>query len=157
MRYICILLAFLAFPLWANPGDMPAPQQLAMRYMQALTEHDYSKLEQFYDRESVFYDRTAGRKYKGERHILSFMRRAHRGVLEYDFNLEHMYNSGSFVVMIGSYHLKGPGEQFGKPGKIIEIAVPGVTTLSLDMARKRVKEHIDLIDYQTMSDQLAMQ
>ncbi|MGI2257819.1 nuclear transport factor 2 family protein [Shewanella sp. GXUN23E] len=147
----------LSFSALGNQGEMPREQQLAMNYMQALTTHNYSKLEQFYDRETVFSDRTAGRKYTGEIHILDFLRRAHEGVLEYRFNLEHMYNSGSLVVMIGSYYLKGPGDQFGKPGKIIEVAVYGVTTLKLDMAKKRVKEHIDLIDYQTMADQLAPQ
>lgn len=78
-------------------------------------------------------------------------------MLEYDFNIEHMYNAGSLVVMIGNYHFKGPGEQFGKPGKIIDVAIPGVTSLKLDMRNHRVTEHVDLIDYQTMSDQLAMQ
>ena len=78
-------------------------------------------------------------------------------MLEYDFNIEHMYNAGSLVVMIGNYHFKGPGEQFGKPGKIIDVAIPGVTSLKLDMRNHRVAEHVDLIDYQTMSDQLAMQ
>ncbi|MGL6014026.1 MAG: nuclear transport factor 2 family protein, partial [Shewanella oncorhynchi] len=34
---------------------------------------------------------------------------------------------------------------------------PGVTSLKIDMLNRRVTEHVDLIDYQTMSDQLAMQ
>ncbi|MCF1426809.1 MAG: ester cyclase [Shewanella sp.] len=147
----------MSFSALGSPGDMPIEQQLAMKYMQALTSHNYNKLAQFYDRETVFFDRTAGRKYTGGTHILDFLRRAHKGVMEYRFNLEHMYNSGSLVVMIGSYYLKGPGEQFGKPGKIIEIAVSGVTCLELDTSKGRVKEHIDLIDYQTMADQLALQ
>jgi hypothetical protein len=61
------------------------------------------------------------------------------------------------VVMIGNYHLRGPGEQFGKPGKIIDIAVPGVTTLKFDPNTQRLTEHVDLMDYQTMSDQLQSQ
>lgn len=149
-------LAFASKNL-ASLGEMPEPQKLAVQYIKALTDHNYDILSHFYDRESVFYDRTANKKYSGRRHILAFFQRAHKGVLEYSFNLEHMYNSGALVVMIGNYHFKGPGEQFGKPGKIIEIAVPGVTTLNLDMAKDKVKEHIDFIDYQTMSDQLAMQ
>ena len=130
---------------------------MAMRYIQALTEHDYDTLNHFYNRDSVFYDKTAGRKYTGARHIIDFLERAHNGVLEYEFNIEHMYNTGSLVVMIGNYHFKGPGEQFGKPGKIIDVAIPGVTTLKLDMYNDRVTEHMDLIDYQTMSDQLSAQ
>lgn len=141
----------------ANSGDMPKEQQMAVRYIQALTEHDYDALRSFYNRDSVFYDKTAGKKYTGERHIIDFLERAHSGVLEYEFNIEHMYNSGSLVVLIGNYHFKGPGEQFGKPGKIIDVAIPGVTTLKLDMFNQRITEHMDLIDYQTMSDQLAMQ
>ncbi|MBV7314258.1 ester cyclase [Shewanella sp. NIFS-20-20] len=136
---------------------MPQEQQLAMTYMQALSEHNYEALYSFYDRETVFNDRTAGREYIGERHIIEFLKRAHQGVLEYGFNVEHMYNSGSLVVMIGSYQFKGPGDLFGKPGKIINIAIPGVTTLKLDMVTERVKEHLDLIDYQTMQDQLQTQ
>ncbi|MBT1444476.1 nuclear transport factor 2 family protein [Shewanella sp. JM162201] len=136
---------------------MPKEQQMAVDYINALTSHDYQTLETFYNRDSVFQDRTAGRKYKGGRFIIEFFERAHEGVLEYQFNIEHMYNSGSLVVMIGNYRLKGPGEQFGKPGKIIEVAVPAVTTLKLDMRNHRVTEHIDLVDYQTLSDQLSMQ
>ncbi len=157
MRYLWLSLFLFSSLTLAAPGDMPREQQLAMNYMQALTSHNYTKLKEFYDRETVFYDRTAGKKYTGEVHILSFLRRAHKGVMEYRFNLEHMYNSGSLVVMIGSYYLKGPGDQFGKPGKIIEVAVPGVTSLKLDTDKGRIREHIDLIDYQTMSDQLAPQ
>lgn len=110
-----------------------------------------------YNRDSIFFDKTANRKYTGGRFIIDFLERAHQGVLEYDFNIEHMYNAGSLVVMIGNYHFKGPGEQFGKPGKIIDVAIPAVTSLKLDMLNRRVTEHVDLIDYQTMSDQLAMQ
>ncbi len=141
----------------ASNGEMPRAQQLAMQYMQALTGHNYDQLRQFYNRDSVFIDRTAGREYTGSRHIIEFLERAHRGVLEFKFTVEHMYNSGSLVVMIGHYHLRGPGEQFGKPGKIIEIAVPGVTTLKLNMTTERIKEHLDFIDYQTMKDQLSAQ
>ena len=141
----------------ANTGEMPTEQLLAVKYMNALTEHDYKTLRKFYNRDSVFFDKTANRKYTGGRFIIDFLERAHEGVLEYNFNIEHMYNAGSLVVMIGNYHLKGPGEQFGKPGKIIDIAIPGVTSLKLDMLNHRVIEHMDLLDYQTMSDQLAMQ
>nr|WP_081933419.1 nuclear transport factor 2 family protein [Shewanella mangrovi] len=136
---------------------MPQEQQLAISYIKALTSHDYDELATFYGRDSVFNDATAGRSYTGGRHIIDFFERAHRGVLEYDFNIEHMFNTGSLVVMIGNYHFKGPGEQFGKPGKIIDVAIPGVTTLNLDVNRHRVNKHIDYIDYQTMSDQLAAQ
>ncbi|QSX31763.1 nuclear transport factor 2 family protein [Shewanella cyperi] len=136
---------------------MPREQQMAVNYIKALTDHDYATLATFYNRDSVFQDRTAGRKYKGGRFIIGFFQRAHAGVLEYNFNIEHMYNTGSLVVMIGNYHFKGPGEQFGKPGKIIDVAVPAVTTLALDLNNHRVQEHLDLIDYQTMADQLSMQ
>lgn len=157
LRYLCLILAFISLPSMAANGEMPVEQQLAVKYIQALTDHDYKTLIAFYNRDSVFNDRTAGKKYTGKRHILSFLKRAHQGVLEYGFNIEHMFNSGSLVVMIGSYHYKGPGEQFGKPGKIIDLAIPGVTTVKLDMGTHRVKEHEDLMDYQTMSDQLAIQ
>ncbi|MFQ6371355.1 nuclear transport factor 2 family protein [Shewanella sp. YIC-542] len=147
----------MSLPLSANNSEMPAEQQMAMSYLKAYTNHNYPKLATFYNRDSVFVDVTAGRSYTGRRHIIEFLERAHRGVLEYDFNIEHMFNSGALVVMIGNYHFKGPGEQFGKPGKIIDIAVPGVTTLKLDLLNHRVSKHQDFIDYQTMTDQLAAQ
>lgn len=153
------MFASLVIPVsaQANSGEMPQEQQLAVKYMDALTEHNYKTLITFYNRDSIFFDKTANRKYTGGRFIIDFLERAHQGVLEYDFNIEHMYNAGSLVVMIGNYHFKGPGEQFGKPGKIIDVAIPAVTSLKLDMLNRRVTEHVDLIDYQTMSDQLAMQ
>ncbi len=157
LQLFSLLLVLFSLPSFANIGDMPKEQQLAVKYIKALTSQDYAKLTSFYNRDSVFNDRTAKRKYTGKRHILNFLKRAHRGVLEYNFNIEHMYNSGSLVVLIGNYHYKGPGEQFGKPGRIIDLAIPGVTTLSLDMTNNRVKEHQDLMDYQTMSDQLSTQ
>ncbi|MGI2092483.1 nuclear transport factor 2 family protein [Shewanella oncorhynchi] len=163
MRILCFILCLIFVPalnpaaVQANSGEMPQEQQLAVKYMNALTEHDYKTLRKFYNRESVFFDKTANRKYTGGRFIIDFLERAHEGVLEYNFNIEHMYNAGSLVVMIGNYHFKGPGEQFGKPGKIIDVAIPGVTSLKIDMLNRRVTEHVDLIDYQTMSDQLAMQ
>ncbi len=136
---------------------MPLEQQYAMEYITALTKHDYKSLRYFYDRDTVFYDKTANVTYTGRRHILEFFSRAHAGVLEYSLDIEHMYNAGSLVVIIGNYRLRGPGEQFGKPGKIIDIAVPGVTTLKFNMSKKRVEEHQDLMDYQTMADQLSTQ
>lgn len=157
LRYLCLTFLLTSFTSSANTGEMPAEQQLAVRYIQAVTDHDYQALNRFYNRESIFNDRTASKTYTGRRHIISFLRRAHQGVLEYDFNIEHMFNSGSLVVMIGSYHYKGPGEQFGKPGKIIDLAIPGVTTVKLDMDNHRVSKHEDLMDYQTMVDQLAVQ
>ncbi|PKG56668.1 hypothetical protein CXF83_18130 [Shewanella sp. Choline-02u-19] len=157
LRLFSLILVFFSLPCLANNGDMPKEQQLAVKYIQAFTRQDYAKLTSFYSRDSVFNDRTAKLKYTGKRHILQFLKRAHLGVLEYSFNVEHMFNSGSLVVMIGNYHYKGPGEQFGKPGRIIDIAIPGVTTLSLDMTNNRIKEHQDLMDYQTMSDQLSTQ
>jgi hypothetical protein len=157
LRIILFILGLSCFSALANPSNMPEEQELAMHYLQALTGHDYDTLHRFYNRDSVFYDKTAEKKYTGTRHIIDFLERAHEGVLEYQFNVEHMYNTGPLVVMIGNYHFKGPGEQFGKPGKIIDIAVPGVTTLTLDMHHRRIKEHMDLIDYQTVSDQLSMQ
>lgn len=157
VRYICLILALTSTSSVAKPGDMPKEQQLAVKYIQAVTDHDYKALNAFYDRKSIFNDRTASKTYTGRRHIISFLRRAHQGVLEYGFNIEHMFNSGSLVIMIGSYHYKGPGEQFGKPGKIIDLAIPGVTTVKLDMATHRVSKHEDLMDYQTMADQLAIQ
>ncbi|SQH75567.1 conserved protein of unknown function [Shewanella benthica] len=156
-RCLCLVLAFICLPSVANTKEMPLEQQLAVKYIQAVTDHDYQALYAFYDRNSVFKDRTAGKTYTGRRHIISFLRRAHQGVLEYGFNIEHMFNSGSLVVMIGSYHYRGPGDQFGKPGKIIDLAIPGVTTVKLDMDNRRVEKHEDLMDYQTMADQLAVQ
>ncbi|BAJ00879.1 nuclear transport factor 2 family protein [Shewanella violacea] len=157
LRNLCLVLAFACLPSVANTGKMPLEQQLAVKYIQAVTEHDYQALNAFYDRDSVFKDRTASKTYTGRRHIINFLRRAHQGVLEYAFNIEHMFNSGSLVVMIGSYHYRGPGDQFGKPGKIIDLAIPGVTTINLDMTNQRVEQHVDLMDYQTMADQLAVQ
>ncbi|ARD21533.1 nuclear transport factor 2 family protein [Shewanella sp. MMG014] len=161
MRLIGLLcsayLFLMSFSSQAAVGEMPKVQQLAVQYIQALTDHDYRQLRRFYNRDSVFYDKTANVTYTGGRHIIEFLERAHEGVLEYRFNIEHMFNTGSLVVLIGNYHLRGPGDQFGKPGKIIEIAVPGVTTLKFDLNTERMTEQVDLMDYQTMSDQLQSQ
>lgn len=155
--FLTSILVLMPLITQAKPGDMPIEQQMAVKYIQALTDHDYRTLGTFYNRDSVFFDRTASKKYQGRRDILEFFERAHRGVLEYDFNIEHMYNAGSLVVMIGNYHYRGPGSLFGKPGKVIELAIPGVTTVKLDLTNHRVTAHEDLMDYQTMQDQLATQ
>ncbi|GGP86002.1 nuclear transport factor 2 family protein [Shewanella ulleungensis] len=158
MRIILLLCCLLSsFSISANIGDMPKEQQLAMKYMEALTDHDYSTLRRFYSRETIFFDKTANTTYTGGRQIIGFLQRAHEGVLEYRLNIEHMFNTGSLVVIIGSYRLRGPGDQFGKPGKIIDLAVPGVTTLKFDNNTERLIEQMDLMDYQTMSDQLESQ
>ncbi|MCL1141926.1 nuclear transport factor 2 family protein [Shewanella gaetbuli] len=158
MRLISLLLIiFMSFSAHANIGDMPEEQQLAMQYIKAYTDHDFRSLRHFYNRDSVFFDKTANVKYTGTRHIIEFLTRAHEGVLEYRLNIEHMFNNGSIVVIIGSYRLRGPGDQYGKPGRIIDIAVPGVTTLKFDMGTRRIIEHMDLMDYQTMADQLESQ
>ena len=158
MRLIILFCCLLcSLPTKASNGTMPLEQKLAMEYVEALTEQDYKTLRRFYTRDSLFFDNTADRKYLGERQIVSFFERAHEGVLEYRFNIEHMFNSGSLVVIIGNYRFRGPGEQFGKPDKIIEVAVPGVTTLKFDMKTQRLIEHMDLMDYQTLTDQLESQ
>ncbi|WP_095498144.1 ester cyclase [Paraferrimonas haliotis] len=141
----------------AYADDMPAEQKLALAYLDAYSKNEFSKVEQYYSRESIFEDKTAKRKYKGRYRIINFLKRARSGILESRFQIDHMFNSGSLVVVIGSQYYRGPGEQFGKPGKIIELAIPGVTTLTLDMTENQVKEHIDLLDYQTMTDQLLTQ
>jgi limonene-1,2-epoxide hydrolase len=157
LRILSLILCLVCFHVSAKVGDRPIEQQLALGYIKALTEHDYQALRRFYNRDSVFYDKTADTKYIGTRSIIAFLQRSHEGVLEFDFNIEHMFNTGPLVVMIGNYHLRGPGEQFGKPGKIIDIAVPGVTTLKFDPNTQRLTEQVDLMDYQTMSDQLQSQ
>lgn len=158
MRLISLLFCLLlSVQTHANIGDMPAEQQLAIQYIEAYTDHDFRTLKQFYTRDSVFFDKTAGVEYKGERQIIAFLTRAHEGVLEYRLNIEHMFNNGAIVVIIGSYSLRDPGDQYGKPDKIIDIAVPGVTTLKFDMKTQRLIEHMDLMDYQTMADQLESQ
>jgi limonene-1,2-epoxide hydrolase len=157
LRIISLLLCLICFSVSAKVGDRPVEQLLALGYIKALTEHDYETLKSYYSRDTIFYDKTAETKYIGTRHIIAFLQRSHEGVLEFDFNIEHMFNTGTLVVMIGNYHLRGPGDQFGKPGRIIDIAVPGVTTLKFDSNTQRLIEQVDLMDYQTMSDQLQSQ
>ncbi len=161
---IAMTLSCLLIHFQINAGSLPIDnikrpeaQILALDYIKALTARNYQALATFYSRDTHFYDKTAGKRYTGGRHIIDFFKRAHADVESYQFNIEHMYNSGSFVVMIGNYHLVGAGKQFGKPGKTINIAVPGVTTVKLDLTTHRIKQHTDFIDYQTMADQLATQ
>ncbi|WP_299492319.1 nuclear transport factor 2 family protein [uncultured Shewanella sp.] len=154
---ILILLLFTNLSAKASNGTMPAEQAMAVDYMDALTHQKFKKLTHYYNRDSIFFDKTANRKYIGRDNILYFLKRVQQGVLEYKFTIDHMFNSGSLVVLIGNYYYKGPGDLFGKPGKIIDLAIPSVTMLTLDMNKRRVKEHQDLLDYQTMSDQLAIQ
>ncbi|WP_163931996.1 nuclear transport factor 2 family protein [Paraferrimonas sp. SM1919] len=158
--YACLsilILFFSSFSFGFGYDSLPKEQQMALQYMRAVTDNDYRKLLNFYNRDSTFEDRTAGKSYTGARDILTFLKRAHAHVHEYEFNIEQMYNSGSLVIMIGNYYLKGPGKQFGKPGKIIEVAIPGVTTLIVDVNNHRIKKHTDLLDYAAMKEQLSMQ
>ena len=158
MRAFFLLVSlFFSMSVFAKNGDIPAEQKFAMDYIHTITSNDMAKLGSFYNRNSVFQDKTANKKYVGKSHILAFFKRAHKGLLEYKFTLEHMFNSGSMVVLVGSYSYKGLGQQFGKHGKVINISVPGVTTLEVDVANHRIKKHVDLIDYQTMDDQLEIQ
>nr|WP_245837105.1 ester cyclase [Paraferrimonas sedimenticola] len=154
------LLCFLigtAFAVSTHAEDIPKEQKLALAYLDAYNHSDFSKLNRFYNRETVFNDRTAKRKYTGRYKIVNFLQRARAGVLETKVQVEHMFNQGSLVVIIGSHYYRGPGEQFGKPGKMIELAIPGVTTLSVDTGSQQIKEHVDLLDYETMKDQLVTQ
>ncbi|MCL1079647.1 nuclear transport factor 2 family protein [Parashewanella spongiae] len=157
----CIYIGFiiLAFSIsaLANSKELTKEQKIAVEYMQTLTQHDLTKLKAFYDRDSVFSDKTAGKTYTGGQHIIDFFKRAYHGMIEYKFDITHIYNKGSFVVMIGEYHFKGKGVQFGKPGKVISLTVPSVTTLELDTENHRIKKHVDMIDYQMLSEQLAVQ
>ncbi|MBM7072602.1 hypothetical protein SOPP22_16485 [Shewanella sp. OPT22] len=158
MRSLLIIIVFfLSFSTLASNGQIPPEQKLALNYIHALTNNDMKKLSTFYSRESIFQDKTADKKYVGRSHILEFIHRAHEGLIEYKFTVEHMFNSGSLVVIVGSYSYKGLGRLFGKPGKVINISVSGVTTLDVDVKNHRIKKHVDMIDYQTMNDQLEVQ
>ncbi|SHH93806.1 nuclear transport factor 2 family protein [Ferrimonas marina] len=160
----CLLWLSLTTLAWAEqPGppepvspDLPEAIVLAQNYMDALTNRDYSRLSRFYDRETEWYDRTAGKKLTGRRDIITFLRRVHSYTQEYYFVSDHTFYNGSLVVMIGSYYYKARGDLFGYPGKSITFSLPGVTTLKLDMENQRVDEHLDLLDYATMKDQLKM-
>ncbi|MBY5993574.1 nuclear transport factor 2 family protein [Ferrimonas balearica] len=160
MRFLLILL--LSLPLGALAAEEvdPSPQtpeaiQLAQDYMAALTNRNYSQLAQYYDRESVLTDRMAGKSITGRRDILAFLRRVHTYTQEYYFNSDHLFYKGSRVVMIGNYYYKARGDLFGYPGQSITFALPGVTTLKLDLENRRIEEHIDFLDYATMEDQLS--
>ncbi|MBE8168567.1 MAG: nuclear transport factor 2 family protein [Shewanella sp.] len=161
MMFRCILIPLITLVLTFSPfaysNVKTEEQKIALDYMQTLTQHDLVKLRDFYDRDSVFKDKTAGKTYIGGQHIVDFFKRAYHGMLEYEFDITHIYNKGSFVVMIGEYHFKGKGLQFGKPGKIISLKVPSVTTLELDTENHKIKKHVDMIDYQMLSEQLALQ
>ena len=154
--FVTVLLSF-SLSVSADEANMPAEQKLALDYIHTITSNNIAKLASYYGRESVFQDKTANKKYVGRQHILEFFKRANKGLLEYRFILEHMFNSGNMVVMIGSYSYKGAGQLYGKPGKVINISVPGVTVLNVDVKNHRVKKHLDMIDYQTMKDQLEVQ
>lgn len=157
-----LLLLTLCLPLFVLASDevdtgpqKPAAIQLAEEYMAALTNRNYSRLSQFYDRETVLTDQMAGKTLTGRREILSFLRRIHTYTQEYYFNADHMFYKGSRVVMIGNYYYKARGDLFGYPGESVTFSLPGVTTLKLDMENRRIEEQIDLLDYHTMEDQLS--
>ncbi len=153
------LTALVSFSLsvFADEANMPAEQKFALDYIHTLTSNNIAKLADFYSRDSVFQDKTAGKEYVGRFHILEFLERANKGLLEYKFSLEHMFNSGSVVVMVGRYSYKGAGLLYGKPGTVIKFSVPGVTVLEVDLKNHRVTKHLDMIDYQTMEQQLEVQ
>ncbi|WP_084144546.1 nuclear transport factor 2 family protein [Ferrimonas kyonanensis] len=172
LRFGIMVLALISAPLWAAGADIvpdqdpvtaeakieiPAPILLAQDYIKALTHRDYNKLSRFYSRETKFNDRTASKTITGGSDILTFLRRIHVYTLDYSFEPDHVFHSGDLVVMIGTYRYKSRGDLFGKPGQTIELTIPGVTTLDLDMEEKEIKSHVDLLDYDTMRDQLANQ
>ncbi|MBY6188197.1 nuclear transport factor 2 family protein [Marinobacter hydrocarbonoclasticus] len=157
-----LLLLTLCLPLMAHAAEDvdPGPQkpeaiQLAEAYMAALTNRNYSKLAQFYDRETVLTDQMAGKTLTGRREILSFLRRVHTYTQEYYFNADHVFYKSSRVIMIGNYYYKARGDLFGYPGESVTFSLPGVTTLKLDMENGRIEEQIDYLDYHTMEDQLS--
>ncbi len=157
-----LLLLILCLPLFASAAEdvdaapkKPDAIQLAEEYMAALTNRNYSKLAQFYDRETVLTDQMAGKTLTGRREILSFLRRIHTYTQEYHFNADHLFYKGSRVVMIGNYYYKARGDLFGYPGESITFSLPGITTLKLDMENRRIEEQIDYLDYHTMEDQLS--
>ncbi|TKB51637.1 nuclear transport factor 2 family protein [Ferrimonas sediminicola] len=141
----------------AAEPQVPEAIRLAREYIQALTERNYNTLNRFYSRETEFEDKTAGKKVNGATDILTFLRRIHVYTLAYSFEPDHIFHSGSLVVLIGTYRYRSRGDLFGKPGQTIELTIPGVTTLELDMEEKRIKKHLDLLDYDAMRDQLASQ
>ncbi|GAA5192135.1 nuclear transport factor 2 family protein [Ferrimonas gelatinilytica] len=168
MRTITLLLfglLVLSGPVRANGADDPAdygPAQipemaLAERYIEALTSLNFNQLSRFYDRETLFEDKTAGKSLVGRRDILTFLRRVHSYTREYEFVPSHTFANGSLVVMIGSYYYQARGDLFGYPGETITFVLPGVTTLKVDMENQRISEHIDMFDYGAMKDQLKLQ
>ncbi|MBW3140659.1 nuclear transport factor 2 family protein [Ferrimonas balearica] len=160
MRALLLMMLFLPLLSQAaeevDPGPQkPAAIQLAEEYMAALTNRNYSKLAQFYDRETVLTDQMAGKSLTGSRDILAFLRRVHTYTQEYYFNADHLFYKGSRVVMIGNYYYKARGDLFGYPGESVTFSLPGVTTLKLDMENRRIEQQIDYLDYHTMEDQLS--
>ncbi|TKB54766.1 nuclear transport factor 2 family protein [Ferrimonas aestuarii] len=141
----------------APSKQIPDAIQLANEYLAALTARDYGKLSRFYSRETKFVDRTAKKTLTGGSDILTFLRRIHVYTLDYSFEVDHAFHSGSLVVYIGTYKYKSRGDLFGKPGQNIELQIPGVTTIEVDLNDREIKTHTDLLDYDTMRDQLAAQ
>ncbi|WP_417349690.1 nuclear transport factor 2 family protein [Ferrimonas sp.] len=146
-------------PASSEPAEPAVPEaiSLSQEYILALTGRNYNSLNRFYSRETVFEDKTASKKVTGATDILTFLRRIHVYTLSYSFEPDHIFHSGSLVVLIGTYRYRSRGDLFGKPGKTIELTIPGVTTLELDMDEKQIKKHVDLLDYDAMRDQLASQ
>ncbi len=165
MRFITLLLALLLIgtvhagepQAQSDYGPAEIPElALAERYIQALTSLNFSRLSRFYDRETLFEDKTAGKSLVGRRDILTFLRRVHSYTQEYEFVPDHTFANGSLVVLVGSYYYRARGDLFGYPGETITLVLPGVTTLRVDMEHQRISEHIDLFDYGAMKDQLKL-
>ena len=129
-------------------------KNLALQYLQAYVTLNYPQLSHYYSESSLFRDISADKSLKGTRDILTFLQKSTVGMKSYRFIPDQIYIGSSSVSLIGSYEIETEGTLYGKPNQTLHLTIPGITVLVVSTKNNIIKEHIDILDYTSMKDQL---
>ncbi|WP_341503199.1 nuclear transport factor 2 family protein [Gallaecimonas sp. GXIMD4217] len=149
-----LLLLLLALPARAQDA-----LNLARDYLQAYTAMDYGRLETFYHFDARFEDPGAdvqgnGQYLSGRKAIMAFLRQSQQGVAQIRFVEDQHLVIGNWVVFIGEYHYLVSGPQFGLDAQPVWLVIKGITELKVDTGSGQVRVHRDMLDYESMPEQL---
>jgi len=156
IRNILILILALCYtcPVSALTESEQARKTLALSYLQAYVNLNFTVLSRFYSESSTWRDISANAKHSGTRDIIEFLQKSTVGITDYRFIPDQIYIGSSSVSLIGSYEIETEGTLYGKPGKHLIMVIPGITILTISTKNNLVSEHIDILDYTSMKEQL---
>ncbi len=154
MRFVFLLALLITLPAKAQEA-----LTLARTYMQAYTAMDYGRLEHLYHFDARFEDPSAdvhgnGQSLSGRKAVMAFLRQSQQGVAQIRFvESQHMV-IGSWVVLVGEYHYLVSGPQFGLDAQPVWLVIKGITELKVDKGAGQIRVHRDMLDYESMMEQL---